>query len=543
MRRKSTLCVFIFLLIFSECIGFRIWAAEELDSPRITISYTLLSAVLSAAAGFAVTAAISSLLKRFPFRNACPNHFPAGLGVFFILWAGIFLCYIPCFLAFYPGIFNNDMVWQWEMYTYQNYSTHHPLLHTLFASSVFEAGKKLFGSYNAGLAIHSLFQLLVLSASEAFALRALIKRGCTGRAICITGGFFALYPYLPVMGLSTTKDSLFGPMFLFLFVLLWEMLESRKWFSTKKLAAVFLLIVLSCMFRNNASHCYLLVAFFLAACWARGCFLHRARNQEAKLALLLTVGVITAQIGLALLAQALDAQKGKINEMFSVPCQQLARAYCFHEAEFSEEEKSWLFSYIPEENLEGYVYYISDPVKNALNDEKVKEAPLDFIRLWLHNARRFPREYAEAFLGNTLGVWYLTGDTGSNLPYDNRESFDAEHTFTEDSRLPGLQQVYRFFHYTNYEKYMPIVSVIFYTPFFDWMALFGFFVIIDRKKFYLMPLPILLLSYIFTILLAPCVPVRYLFNIILCAPVLVCAAMKPDNELLQKNTPPTAHGK
>ena len=527
MRNKRTLSVFIFLLALSELIGFRIWAAEEIGGPRISAAYVFIAVVFALAIGSAAGAILFALLARFPSKSRPISITMNPLRLFFLLWAALFLCYSPCFLAFYPGIFNNDMVWQWEMYTYGNYSTHHPILHTVFASSLFELGKRLFGSYNAGLAIHSLVQLLILSGSAAFALRYLAKTGCSRLFFTLTALFFAFYPYLPVMGLSTTKDSIFGPLFLMLFVMLCEMIETKRLYSGKKLAAFFTVLVLAGMFRNNASHGFLLTALALTVWALAGKSRKKQRHTEFRLALLLTAGVLASQLGLAILTDALHAEKGKINEMFSVPCQQLARAYNYHSSEFSEQEKERLFSYIPEENLQGYVYYISDPVKNALDDQKVKEQPLDFAKLWIRTGLRYPREYTEAFLGNTLGVWYLTGDTGSNLPYEFRESFDAEHTFTEESLLPGLKRVYKWFHYTNYQKYLPIVSMVFYTPFFNWMAVFGLFAVIERKRYHLVTLPLFLLCYIFTVLLGPCVPVRYLFNIILCGPVLLAVVTKP----------------
>ena len=318
-----------------------------------------------------IAAAAYSALSHLPFLKydggASSNRLfinKESHKTFFILWGALFLCYIPCFLAFYPGIYNNDITWQWGMYLQKHYNTHHPLIHTLMADWLFELGKSLTGFYNMGLAIYSVLQLLI-----------------------------------------------FG-----------------------------------------------------------------------KLLLLFLAGIVAAQLALMALSTACHAEKGKMNEMLSVPSQQMARAYIYHGEELSDAEKAELFRFIPEDALRSYVYYISDPVKNNLNEMEVRTAPEEFVKLWLRMGLRYPREYIEAFLDNTFGIWYLTGDTGSNLPYEYREALDSEHYFTEASYLPALKEVYKWFHYKNYEKYLPIISMIFYMPFFCWMTLFGSFVILEKRN-------------------------------------------------------------
>lgn len=531
MKNKRCMAVFAAILIFSELIGFRLWAAEEISGPEITSLYVILSVGISTALGMLFLRFMPDVLFKKSLYSEKGQNSDSRIGgactarQIFLLWAVLFACYIPCLLAFYPGLYNNDMVWQWGMYVSGNYNAHHPLIHTFLTGSLFELGKKVFGSYNAGLLIHSVLQLLIVSGSAAFALKYLIKTGASRRIFMAVLLFYALYPYIPVTGISTTKDTVFGALFLILFVMLCEMVQNRKFCSGMKLAAFFVLLVLSGLFRNNAVYGYLIVTFVLALWALRLRFCHRDGSFEGKLALLLGVGIIIIEIGLMLLSGVFQAEKGKINEMLSVPSQQLARTFVNHGSEWTEEEREQLFAYIPEENLQNYVYYISDPVKNNLNDVLVKEKTKDFVKLWVKFGIRYPGEYVKAFLNNTFGIWYLTGDTGSNIPFEYNPFFDSEHVFTEKSFMPGLKNAYKWFNYRNYEKYLPIVSMVFYTPFFNWIVLFCGFAAVGKRQKRLLLLPLFLLSYIFTIALGPCVAVRYLFNIILCAPMLLAVTV------------------
>ena len=54
---------------------------------------------------------------------------------FFKITVVIFIGFLPCFLAFYPGIYGYDINSQMTEFLSGNYSTFHPLLHTLFYSS------------------------------------------------------------------------------------------------------------------------------------------------------------------------------------------------------------------------------------------------------------------------------------------------------------------------------------------------------------------------------------------------------------------------
>lgn len=531
MRSRRGITLFTFLLIFIELIGCRLWLAEEAGWPDITSVFVVLSLAASASAGFLAGRFLPGILSKASFKSEPFRDGAGGKHVFLLLWAILFACYIPCFLAFYPGIYNNDMVWQWAMYVMNYYNSHHPILHTFLTGSLFELGNRVFGSYDAGLVIHSVLQLLILSGSEAFALRYLIKTGCSKRAFMAVALFYSLYPYIPVMGLSTTKDTVFGSLFLLVFVCLCEMAQERKLFSGWRLALFFVILVLSGLFRNNAVYGYLVMVCCLLV-WALVLKLRRRGGGfQGGLALILSGSIIVTEICLMLLLAAFPSEKGKINEMMSVPCQQMARTYVRHGDELTEEEKRVLFSFIPEENLENYVYYISDHVKNHLNEEALKSNFKDFIKLWIHLGLRYPGEYVTAFLNNTFGVWHLLGDTGSSLPYEYLPFFDDVHVFHEASFLPRLQKFYKWFNYRNYVRYLPVVSMIFYTPFFTWLTVWGGFVIADRKRYHLMVLPLFLLCYVFTIMLGPCVAVRYMFNVILCSPVLAAVAFIPKNRI------------
>ena len=72
---------------------------------------------------------------------------------FLLTWFLICLCWVPAFLAAYPGIYSYDATPQvLQLFGEEGLqlSSHHPLLHTLFFGACLQAGELLHGSYNTG---------------------------------------------------------------------------------------------------------------------------------------------------------------------------------------------------------------------------------------------------------------------------------------------------------------------------------------------------------------------------------------------------------
>lgn len=88
----------------------------------------------------------------------------------------IFLCWLPIFLAYYPSVFAYDAEGQLYQVIAKDYSTHHPLLHTLFLGAFFRLGGAI-GSYQTGMAVHSAVQMVLMALAFGWALSLLYERG------------------------------------------------------------------------------------------------------------------------------------------------------------------------------------------------------------------------------------------------------------------------------------------------------------------------------------------------------------------------------
>lgn len=441
--------------------------------------------------------------------------------VFFITWAAAFVGYLPCFFAFFPGLYCYDMIWQWAMYVSDWHSTHHPLVHTLLSGWLLELGNRFFGNYNAGLVIHSMFQLLVLSGSVAFAVRFLYKLRVPRKIWLAAAVFYIFFPFFPVLGLSTTKDVIFGCLFLNVFVCICEMVNARRLWRGWRLAAFLLLTVLMGLFRNNAVYGLL----FLAVCVAAGALLFRRQKTERRLLLAMLLALLVSIVGIKggfyALERGLDAHKGSVAEMLSVPCQQLARTYVYHGEEMQPEDKEELFHYIPEDALASYIYYVSDPVKGKLDANYLAAHTKEFFRLWARIGKQFPGEFVLAPVCNTMGVWYMGGDSSCYMEFKMSPLFSENYVVEEDSKLPLLRDAYRWFTDKNIQEHLPLLSLIFYTAFYAWLVLAAMTAVLARGNYLYLTPCMYLAGYILTLFLGPCVTVRYMMGVMLCVPVLL----------------------
>lgn len=508
-----------FLLFLAVFLGrvLRQYAYDPAASiPAASICHAILTALIAAV----LAAPLFAWLFLAQLR---PQPCRTGLRSFFLTWLTVFISWIPCLLAFWPGLYSYDMSWQWEMFVEHDYSTHHPLLHTWLSGTLLKLGNQYFGSYNAGLALICLLQLLFLAGCAAFAMNYLRKTGLPRLPRLLALLFYLFFPFHAVLGISTTKDTCFGGLFLVVFVCVCDMVRSHTIYRGWRLAAFLAVAVLMALFRNNASY-----GLALTALCALSVFLLRLMTRKREwfllhISLLFLIIILAGSALNGVMKRALDAQSGSVVEMLGVPIQQLARTYVSHAEELPEEDKEALYSYIPETALWNYKYYIVDPVKSRMDTQPVDENTKDFLRLWLRIGRQYPGEYLLAALYNTMGIWALGGDSSCSVVYDMREFYDETHTLTSHSLLPVLQRYYRWFNNENLQNHLPFVSMVFYTPTYVWCVILGAAALICKRRYYELLLPAMLGGYILTLAFGPCIMIRYLFNIILCTPVLLAA--------------------
>ena len=118
------------------------------------------------------------------------------------------MCWLPVFLAYWPGISAYDIYTQIFEVFEDNYTNRNPLLHTLILGAFYRLGEGL-GSAALGYALFILMQMAVMAAAYGAAMGHLWRIGAP-RAIFWTAlALFALFPVHAMLAVSDTKDGFF----------------------------------------------------------------------------------------------------------------------------------------------------------------------------------------------------------------------------------------------------------------------------------------------------------------------------------------------
>ena len=245
-----------------------------------------------------------------------PGKTRAAVTVCFFL-----LCWLPVYLAVYPGFFVYDAQDELVQVQTRQFTTHHPLSHVLLLGGIIQAVHKVTGSYNAGIGTYTLFQMLLLAAVFAYVLDYMKEVGVCGWLRVCSALYFAFFPVNVMFVLCSAKDGIFSGALLILLTSLTELgKRPEAFFSSRKKSAVFVgsaLIMMS--FRHNGMYAFLVLIPAMLLFYGKG-----FRRRLAALSGMVLGMYLLLSWGLA---RAVGAQESGSQEMLTVPIQQLARVW------------------------------------------------------------------------------------------------------------------------------------------------------------------------------------------------------------------------
>ncbi len=455
------------------------------------------------------SAAIYFLFTWLDKRRTYIREFSRNQQVY--MWAGatilLLLCWIPYFLAAYPGFYNYDAMVQVPQALYDEvpYSAHHPLFHTLFMGKIIALGFTLGGSLNSGIALYCMVQMILCAVAFGYIVFYIFRvsgRRWLGIAALV---YYGLFPVIPMYALSTTKDTLFSVMLQLTMIFLYEMCKDMDafWASKWRMVRLVAVAVLMCLLRKNGIYALVCVIPFVIkygkVYWKR---------------FVCIFGVI---IGLYLgidtgLAWMLDAVPGSPEEMLCVPMQQLAKVYNEQgEDAFTQEELTLIYSGISKEQLLKYNPLLADDIKNHFDYNVIAQNKGEFFQMWVDKGLKYPWTYIKSFLYNTYQAWYPGTFVRVNLESNATYYFDmemrsgAKRESKNEALLVFCQQVGT---EPKYQK-IPVVGSLFSIGAMLWVALFTFaYGIYQKNKPLTLALGLVLLCCV-TVFLGPVSLVRY----------------------------------
>ena len=388
----------------------------------------------------------------------------------------------------------------------------------------------------------ALFQMLVYSLTAGYACAFLYR--ILGKRWTVVAGilFFGVFPLNSVMVLCTTKDVLFGTLFL-LFILL---LAERLFFCQGRKALIMdgLLVLEGCLMMQLRNNCIYAVAVF-GIVW-----LFSAQKKEKLHVLLLCVLLLAGGKGTGMaIKAAIGTQLGTAKvEMYSVPIQQFTRVGHYHGEELDGKTREMLESYVPEECWQEYNPPISDAPKGVVAvttfqenwDGHMGQMLADWFRLGI----RYPNDYIDAFLELTRGYWFLDdrsyaeclgygteGRMGTIYTY-NVSTMEDGTEIPHESKFPWLEEQLEKIVSGNAYYNWPILSLLFKSAFYVWGLLMVWIAFLFRRQKKQAILCLFPLLYMGTLFLGPVVQIRYVFPAMLVLPVAACLLLEQEDSML-----------
>jgi hypothetical protein len=468
-----------------------------------------------------------------------------------IFWPIIFVCFLPCFLAYFPGLLSYDAVNQTQQVIgIISVSKFHPPLHT-FIWWLCVNLEEIIGIYGSSLCVYAIVQMIVFSGSLAYIVKFLIQRKVNNWIIMLSIIYLALNPTFAIFSVSMTKDIYFASFFIFYTIELIKMIcQKSAYFDSKINIVRFILVsVICCLFRNNMIYVYVLAGFIIFFA-LKGC---------RKKLLLIEVGSIFLFFLIYQgLYTILNVQPGESKEKLSIPMMQMARVMVYHGDEidqtvYNEIKPFFVKEPSPEtadfEDMDEYFYTkFADGIKNRLfNTEYYDDNKSVFWKNWWTLCKEYPLEYLDEFLDLNCMSWYI--DVNSTNMRSNSESISTKmetlnfieidengetqlvswEVISRNSKLPGLLK-----YYDKFATYEPVVDIPLVNNIFSeatpiWVILLSITICLVRKKkkLILALLPSLLLW--MTYLLGPVVAIRYMLPFVCLYPLYISICFQPDS--------------
>lgn len=432
------------------------------------------------------------------------------LGRFALIVLVLLLCWVPYYLALYPGVVVPDTIASIEQIRGDApLSNHHPVVFTLILGVFVRAFP---GDINHGIFAFAMMQSCVMAMTLSY-LICRVSSGRYGRVwVVLSILFFGLSPVFPIYALNVQKDTLFSCVLALFSFELWS--EMRK---PGRLGHVLLLGALAVgvsVLRGNGVYVATASLAILLVVRIRNKL--RLRDLVAPVVYAL---VVFLAIPLAMTGRVLPTQE---SESMGIPLQQIARTIVVG-GDISSEDRAFLYRILPEDGWSEYSPTLVDNIKwdPRFDDDYLAQNKAKFLVVWLRTLQKNPSTYAEAYTLQTFGFWV----PGAKNGYGFMDAYVVANGY-------GIQR-------TNYvDRWLgfPLMrTVVNSATFFGsgtllWFGLLGLVLLLmeNRMSCVLFLLPALLC--VATILVATPVAfsLRYVFVMALLVPFFLSVALRPS---------------
>ena len=442
---------------------------------------------------------------------------------FFRNWIIILICYVPAFLAYFPGLFTYDVIYQANFFINHDYIEINPIFHSFLVLLVLVFGFFL-KSATIPIFFLTLVQMLVMTAIFAYCIFVMSKLKINKLITLLSLLFFALHPINQMFSLISTKDTLFSGLILLYILFLVELFSDKKFFFKKNIniLKIILVVCFMFMFRHNGFIAYILTLPFILF-----------PLKKYKKAFVCFLVPVLFYFSFGLIKKSFNIKPPPIASSVAIPLQQMARVRKYQDKNLSELDKKAFRLIVSKDKELKYFPYNVDTVKidnemlhSDFIEHSIRNNPKLFISLYLKWMILYPKDYINAFFLQTYAYYYPIGKYRTIaehffiLTYNRWENIFGVPIYSYCFN-PILRKFYdSIFLFNSFEKNL-ISFILFAMGVNFWIIVSGFFIMFYKKQYDFI-LPLIIIPFLFlTVLFGPIALLRYIYQNYIIVPILL----------------------
>ena len=450
----------------------------------------------------------------------------------------LFIIYIPYMVLSYPAIFGYDTVNQIiqaypEVGAYSPYYTrylatkegiylnnHHPVAHTLLIHMCLKIGTNLFSSYNIGIFIFAIVQLVVMLLSISLLVQLLFQLQIAEKYIFMVILYYIISPRIQAYMFFITKDVFFAAFSLIFVITLYKIISNNE---KKKDLVLFVVSALgTILFRNDGKYLVILSLILVGIIY---------KKVFKKVVLFTVAFFIFTFVYSSIILPGFHIIPGSIKEVLSIPFQQTARYLRDSSTPITEEEKDAI-SAVLDYNfiIENYDPELSDYVKDSYNVNATKDDLVRYFKVWFQMFLKHPSHYIQATMnnyyyyfypGSQMAGYYSYHYSVRNMDIANSRGEKVEMNFYHPEQLRKYQEIYEQFRESIAN--MPIFSALISSATYNWILFILVFWGMKKRCKQAIAISIPLLMQLLISIAGPCngAYFRYTYPIAISLPAIV----------------------
>ena len=409
----------------------------------------------------------------------------------------LIVLWIPYLLILYPGVTswdtNQSLLQGYGITPYRNL---HPVIHTFIISNINKFAHNLTGSYQSGIALNALIQIIVTSMMFSFIVGYMKNLNICKKIRIIGFIFIGLYPVIGHFSVIVWKDIVFNLLIVLSSLVIIEILKEKNIKNLKLNILWIILLYFMMLYKNNGIYIEVLSSIVILTY-----LIFNNRKNIIRVAIILILPVILYLTTTNVIFKQLKILGPTPGEAMGIPIQGLARNIKINGEDFTPEEKEQIRYFFDFEKVkELYNPRLSDNMKNMIAYKlEDKSNIIKIAKLYIRMLRRYPLDTIQAFFSNTEGYYYINTDM-------HGVTTNVYNSPLESDRIAVLERKPKIIKIDNINEIMqniytgktPILSIFINIPFLVWSYIIMIGYLIYRKRYLdiipFIPLAVLVLT-------------------------------------------------